>query len=306
MTTRIALAGCGTVGRAFVRLLRETQRDVEIVRVLVRDPCIDRGVPIATDRFTTDPAEFAHTRADVVVELLGGVEPANTIVRTALGAGRAVVTANKALLARHGAELSGLAARHGTTLAFEGAVGGGVPMVRTLRDGLAGVGVRTITGVLNGTSNFILTRLGDGDSLAQALEEARRRGFAEADASRDLDGRDAADKIALLAWLAFGVDPATIPIAREGIPADAEGAVARARERGGVLRLVAGAYRDGRGVRAWVKPLIVPLTSALARARDEENVVEVESASSGVITLAGRGAGGDPTAAAVLADVLAA
>jgi homoserine dehydrogenase len=182
-----------------------------------------------------------------------------------------------------------------------------VPVVRTLRGELGGHGVRTITGILNGTTNFLLTRLADGARFADALADAQAKGFAEADPSRDLQGLDAADKIAILSWLAWGVDPATVKADVEPLPSDPEPLARQAASRQGVLKYLAGAVREGQGaVRAWVRPVIVPRDHELARVRDEENAVHIDSDSLGLLRLQGRGAGGSATASAVLGDLLAA
>jgi homoserine dehydrogenase len=311
----VALAGCGTVGAAFVRLLQrqagrfEARQALrfELVRVLVRNVAKERGVVFPPTVLTDSLDDFLAVDADVVIEVIGGAEPAERIVRCSLAGGRQVVTANKALIARHGAELLSFADAHGATLQFEAAVGGGVPVVRTLRGELAGQGVRSITGILNGTTNFLLTAIGDGASFDEALAEAQARGFAEADPTRDLQGLDAADKIRILAALAWGVDPARQEVLVEPFPADPLSLTREAERRQGVLKYLAGAVReeDGR-VRAWVRPCIVPADHGFARVRDEENAVHIDSESLGVLRLQGRGAGGDATASAVLGDLLSA
>jgi homoserine dehydrogenase len=314
-TVRVALAGCGTVGSSLVALARgqhewlERRHGVrfEIARVLVRDPAKQRSVHLPLHLVTTSVDEFLLTDADIVVEVIGGQEPAGRIVRAALALGRRVVTANKALMAADGPTLQRLADQHATSLQFEAAVGGGVPVVRTLRGELGGHGVRTITGILNGTTNYLLTQLADGVSFGDALADAQSRGFAEADPSRDLQGLDAADKIRVLAWLAWGVDPAEVNVLVEPLPADPGPLVREAAARHGVLKFLAGAVReDGRNVRAWVRPVIVPKDHAFALVRDEENAVHIDSDSLGVLRLQGRGAGGSATASAVLGDMLAA
>ena len=312
-TVRVALAGCGTVGSSLVSLMRR-QRDsldhrhdvrFELVRVLVRDASKSRAVELPRHRVTTSVDEFLRTDADVVVEVIGGLDPAMRIVRASLASGRSVVTANKTLIAEHGPALLQLSRRHETSLQFEAAVGGGVPVVRTLRSELGGHGVRTITGILNGTTNYLLTQLADGAQFADALADAQAKGFAEADPSRDLQGLDSADKIRILSWLAWGVDPAGLPVHVEPFPHDAEPLVQRAAARRGVLKYLAGAVQTGdEGVRAWVRPVIVPANHEFARVRDEENSVLIDSDSLGVLRLQGRGAGGDATASAVLGDLL--
>lgn len=320
-TVRVALAGCGVVGSALVTLVRRQHEWItrrhgvrfEFVRVLVRDTTKPRSVPWSHQVLTTTVDELLLTDADVVVEVIGGLEPAGRIVRGALAQGRHVVTANKELLAAHGPALQRLAASRRAGLHFEAAVGGGVPVVRTLRSELGGQGVRTITGILNGTTNYLLTRLADGVRFADALAEAQAKGFAEADPSRDLQGLDSADKIRILAWLAWGVDPSTLSVDVEALPSNPEPLAREAAARQGVLKYLAGAVRgerDGDGtvdrVRAWVRPVIVPKDHEFARVRDEENAVHIDSDSLGVLRLQGRGAGGEATASAVLGDLLAA
>jgi homoserine dehydrogenase len=310
---RIALAGCGTVGASLVTLMRRQQATFEarhgvrfeLARILVRDPGKDRGIDVPRPLMTTSVDEFLEEDADVVVEVIGGADPAERLVRGALERGRHVVTANKVLIAAQGPALQALADRHGATLQLEAAVGGGVPVVRTLRSALGGHGVRTITGILNGTTNYLLTALADGVGFADALADAQAKGFAEADPSRDLQGLDAADKIRILAWLAWGVDPASQPVSVEPLPPNPEPLAREAAARRGVLKYLAGAVCDDDGaVRAWVRPVIVPRDHAFARVRDEENAVHIDSDSLGVLRLQGRGAGGSATASAVLGDLL--
>lgn len=310
---RVALAGCGTVGASLVGLIRRQQGEsearhgvrFELASILVRDPAKDRGIAIPHNLFTTSVDEFLKSDADIVVEVIGGFDPAERVVRGALAAGRQVVTANKALIAAHGPALQRQADAHGSSLNFEAAVGGGVPVVRTLRGDLGGHGVRTITGILNGTTNFLLTAIADGVSYSDALADAQAKGFAEADPSRDLQGLDAADKIRILAWLAWGVDPSEQQVLVEPLPRDPEPLARQALQRSGVLKYLAGGVRgDDGAVRAWVRPVIVPADHAFARVRDEENAVHIDSDSLGVLRLQGRGAGGNATASAVLGDLL--
>jgi homoserine dehydrogenase len=314
-TYRLAVAGCGTVGGALLDLLARhgaeiAQRDgvrFEVTRVLVRDARRPRSVGVAPQLLTDCVDAFLDAPADIVVEALGGLAPAERIARHTLVRGRRLVTANKALLRVTGPDLADLARRHraaGAALDFEAAVGGGVPVVRLLRESLAGHGLHAIRGVLNGTTNFILSRIERGADYANALATARREGFAEADPTRDLSGLDAADKIAVLAWLGFGVDPGTLDIRLSGLPDDLDAAVRRASAAGRVLRIVASATRVGAGVYARVAPRLLNPDDPLARVRDEENVIQLESESSGLISVSGRGAGGSATASAVLADLL--
>lgn len=311
-TVRVALAGCGVVGGELVRRFRRSESELaerhglrfELVRVLVRDPARARPDELPDGVLTTELSSFLSAGSDVVVEAIGGCETALAIARAALGAGRRLVTANKALLAAHGPELASRA-RHGLTrLDFEAAVGGGIPVLRALRDQLGGAGVRRVRGILNGTTNFILTRLEEGAGYAEALAEAQRLGFAEADPSRDVNGLDAADKARILAWLAFGVDPARLPARVRGIAPHADRLAADAAALGGVPRLVAEAFRGERGVSVVVEPVLVSSGSQLAAVRGPDNLIEVESTWNGVVRLAGPGAGGAPTASALLGDLV--
>jgi homoserine dehydrogenase len=308
---RVALLGCGTVGGGLARLL-ERSRDLvaakhgvefTIVRALVRD--VDRprdGVEPA--RLTSNREHAIPPVVDVVVEALGGLEPARTLVVEALELGLPVVTANKALLARHGQELFALAARTGATLAFEASVGGGVPMVRAIREALAGNRIERLSGILNGTCNFLLSRMArDGCAFDHALEAAQDAGFAEADPSLDVDGWDAAQKLVVLSALAFGewVPPARVRV--RGIREVTHVALAEARCRGRVVRLVASAERSGAELDLRVAPCELPLGHPLAGAKDEQNALLVEGDVVGELTLVGRGAGAGPTATALLADL---
>lgn len=308
---RIALAGCGVVNGALAAMLARGAlpdgRGVRVSRVLVRDAARARSVRWDDGVVTTDVDALLATDSDVVVEAIGGIEPAAAIAEATLARGARFVTANKALVATHGAHLAAVAARHGGALDFEAAAGGAIPVVRALRDGAAGVGVRRIAGVLNGTTNFVLGRLAVGGALEDAVRAAQAAGFAEADPSRDLDGRDAGDKLALLAWLAFGIAPHMLPVRTRGVAgtslADAPRLVAAVRAFGGVVRQVAEVATTESGLVARVGLAVVPASSALGRAHDEGNAVVIESASAGAIVLAGKGAGGDPTAGALLGDL---
>jgi homoserine dehydrogenase len=311
-TIRVALAGCGTVGGSLVELIEHSRAEVaarygvgfEIVRVLVRDAARERPAALRDGIVTTDLEHFLAADADLVVEALGGIEPALRIAEAALDAGRRLVTANKALVAAHGPALVRRAEQSGGRLDFESAVAGGIPVLRALRDQLAATGIESVRGVLNGTVNYILTRLGEGASYADALAEAQRLGFAEADPSRDVSGEDAAEKARILAWLAFGADPAELPVRRRGIVPHSDRLAADAAALGRVARLVAECVRTDAGVSATVEPVFVPAGSELAGVRGADNAVLIRSRWNGALRLAGPGAGGGPTASAVLADML--
>lgn len=310
---RVALAGCGAVGSALVRELaacRDTlveRHGVEVVvtRVLVRDVTRERSAPLDRELFTADVDEFLAADADVVVEAIGGLDPARRIAWSALSRGRELVTANKELLAECGTELSALAARERTALRYDAAVGGGVPVLRLLDDALGAGTPSSVRGILNGTSNFVLTQLEDGATLEAALHLARAAGFAEADASRDLDGRDAAAKIALVAWAAYGIAPERVRTRRVSLLPDPSRYVRLGERLALSVRQVAECALVDGAVTASVEPVFVRRDSALARTRDEQNRVEVHTGWSAPLCASGPGAGGRPTATALLSDVLA-
>lgn len=313
-TVRVALAGCGTVGGELVRILHHAADEIrqrhglrfQLVRVLVAHGGRPRPGELDTALLTTDVDAFlaAAAEADVVVEAIGGIDPALRIATTALQAGKRLVTANKALVAGHGPELVALGRKHGGRLDFESAAAGGIPIVRALREPLSLTGITSVRGILNGTTNYVLSRLEDGWTFPDALADAQARGFAEADPSRDLSGEDAADKLRILAWLAFGVEPARLQVRRRGLGDDADRLARTARALDGAVRSVAEAVRTPEGVAASVEPVLVAAGSDLARTRDEANLVVVDSRWNGRIALGGPGAGGRPTASALLGDMV--
>ena len=314
-TVRIALAGCGVVGGAFIQLLHRSAGQIasrhgvhfELVRVLVRDPQRHRKVSVASSLFTNDLTSFLSTEADVIVEAIGGDEPARLIAQTALSRGVRLITANKQLVATAGAGLHELADSFGGALDFEAAVGGGAPIVRTVRESLGCGRPTSIRGILNGTSNYVLTLLERGRSYDEAIAEARRLGLCEEDVSRDLDGRDAAAKIAILAWLAFGLDPATLHVRRRPLPVDPTRLINHTAELGGRVRLIAECATSRNGaVVASVEPVVVSADSAFGRTEFEENRVEIDLGWGAPIAVSGPGAGGQPTAASLLSDLLGA
>ena len=309
---RVALAGCGAVGSALLRefdsrrtaLAERVGIEVRVVSVLVRDRQRERDATFDRSLLTTDVNEFLATEADVVIEAIGGLDPARRIAETVLGRGQPLVTANKLLLALHGSSLAQLARVNGTTLRYDAAVGGGVPILRVLDEALGAGGPTRVRGILNGTANFVLTRIEAGASFDEALDQARAAGFAEADASRDLDGRDAADKIALIAWAAFGVAPESLPVRRQALLPDPARYVALGARLGASIRHVAEcALVDGEVV-ASVEPVLAPHDSALARTRDEGNLAEVFTGWRAPLCASGPGAGGQPTAVALLSDLI--
>jgi homoserine dehydrogenase len=315
----VGLLGFGTVGSALVARLRDqgqaigarTGLDLQTVRVAVRDPAKGRVVDLPDGVVVGDAeAVVDDPEVEVVVELMGGVEPARSLILKALAAGKPVVTANKELLARHGGELFAAAEATGVDLLFEAAVGGGIPMVRPLRESLAGEPVETVLGIVNGTTNYILTRMTEeGSGYAEALAEAQELGFAEADPTADVDGHDAAAKIAILASIAFGVQVTADDVYREGIRAVTPADLREAERSGHVVKLVAAADRvpgpvGTVAVAVRVYPALVPLNHPLASVRDSFNAVFVQGSHVGELMLYGRGAGGDPTASAVLGDLV--
>ena len=312
MTLRVALAGCGVVGGAFARLLDERRNeiaarydvDVEVTSVLVRHPGKLRSVSLSSSLFTSDVSQFLSAPSDIGVEALGGLEPARGIAAAALGSGKRFVTANKELIAASGADLAAAAGAGGGALDFEAAVGGSVPVIRTVRDAIGGATPKSLRGILNGTSNFILSKLEERPDFDAALEAARAAGLAEADVSRDLDGRDSEAKLRILAWLAFGIDPSALVVRRAGLPADTVRLVEQAKAVGGRVRLVAECAAVGPGViTATVEPVIVEKFSSFGATRDEENRVEIDLGWGSPISVSGPGAG-CPTAVSLLSDVL--
>lgn len=307
---RIGLLGCGTVGGGFVELVdREQQRirtrygvDLTIGRILVRDLGKERGGAVDRALLTDCAVDVLDDGCDLIVELVGGVHSAGSYVRRAIANGHHVVTANKALLASAGGELFASAAASGVRIGFEASVCGGVPVIGALRRGLAGDSIERITGILNGTSNYVLSRMEDGMTFAGALALAQENGFAEADPSLDVDGEDAAQKLAILAELAF--DAPVRKTSVSGIRGVTRNDVLKARARGEVIRSIAEARRVAGGVELRVEPRCLAKSDALASVRDEQNAVLVRGRAVGEIFLSGKGAGSMPTAAAVLADVI--
>ena len=316
---RIALLGCGNVGAALAELLSDPARSAEITQragirleiagIAVND--IDR-VRSAADWFPhhliTDDAAALIERDDValVVELMGGIEPASSLIQRSLSLGKPVVSANKALLAEQGGALSALAATNGVDLNFEAAVAGAIPIIRTLRESLAGEPITRIMGIVNGTTNFILTKMADeGGDYEEVLAEAMALGLAERDPTADVEGFDAAAKAAILSGLAFGCDVPLDRVYREGISNVRSVDVAFARQFGYAIKLLAVAEQVGGGeISVRVHPAMVPLSHPLAQVHGSFNAVFIEGLVAGSLMLYGRGAGGEPTASAVLGDVI--
>ncbi len=313
-TVRLGLLGCGTVGGGVVQLLSQNAKylaervgaPLEVARVLVRDPEKERVPELSRDRLTTDPeAVLGDASIDVMVEVMGGEEPARGYVLRALDSGRGVVTANKMLLALHGPALVDRAIARKVDLAFEGSVGGGIPVIRVLREALASDWVTSLRGIVNGTCNFVLTRMQkDGKSFDEALREAQAKGYAEADPTLDVDGHDAAHKLVVLAMLAFGarVDHARVPT--EGIRAIEAVDHDFARRFGYVIKHLAIGHDRGDAVELRVHPALVPEDQAIANVNGVLNAIALEGRALGPCLLSGRGAGDMPTAVSVVADVL--
>ncbi|GCE76320.1 homoserine dehydrogenase [Cellulomonas biazotea] len=314
---RVAVLGCGVVGTEVVRLLT-TQADdlaarvgahLDLVGVAVRDVDVERDPVVDRALLTADGTALVE-KADVVVEVMGGIEPARSLLLHAIEHGASVVTANKALLAQHGPTLYAAADEAGVDLYFEAAVAGAIPIVRPVRESLAGDHVRRVLGIVNGTTNYVLDRMtSEGLDLDQAVKEAQALGYAEADPTADVEGYDAAAKAAILASLAFHTRVSLDDVHREGITAVTADDVEWAARTGHVIKLLAIAERgedaDGTaGVLVRVHPALLPQAHPLAGVRGAFNAVFVEAESAGELMFYGRGAGGVPTASAVLGDVV--
>jgi homoserine dehydrogenase len=312
---RVGLLGCGNVGGPLVELVQahageiagRTGVHLEIVRVAVRSLSKERNVELPEGALTTDAADIvADPGVDVVVEVMGGIEPARTLILAALANGKPVVTGNKELLANVGAELFDAADAAGKDLLFEAAVAGGIPLIRPLRESLVGERIERVLGIVNGTTNYILTRMTeDGAEYGDALAEAQRLGYAERDPTADVEGFDAGAKAAIIASIAFGARVVAGDVYHEGISGITPSDIAYAGKLGYVVKLLAIADRaaDGSiGVR--VHPSLVPTTHPLASVRDSYNAVFVEGEAVGNLMFYGRGAGGFPSASAVLGDLI--
>ncbi len=310
----VGFLGCGVVGSAALRLLRDHRADIErrsgcrfeVSRILVRDAHRSRDVPVSPELFTTESRDvLAGQDVAVVVELMGGIEPARTLVLEAFRAGKHVVTANKELLANHGRELFEEAEANGVNLSFEAAVAGGIPLIHPLTRALAGERLTRVLGIVNGTTNYVLTRMtDDGMSFGDALAEAERLGFAERDPSDDIEGFDAAAKCAILATVAFDTPVVAGDVYREGISRVSAEDVEFADRLGYVVKLLAVAELEEGDLAVRVHPAMIPRHHPLASVRDSYNAVFVEGPKVGQLMFYGRGAGGDPTATAVVGDLV--
>jgi homoserine dehydrogenase len=313
-TLKIGLLGCGNVGSQVVRLLREEADELavrigarlEVAGIAVRRlshprPGIDQAL------LTTDAMELAtRPGIDIVVEVIGGIQPAHSLLLAAMKNGKSVVTANKALLAEHGEQIHGAARRYGTDLYYEAAVAGAIPLLRSLRESLAGDTVQRVLGIVNGTTNFILDKMdSSGADFSESLEEAQALGYAEADPTADVEGFDAASKTAILASLAFHTRVTASDVYREGITEVTAADIASAKSLGRIVKLLAICERSGKGVAVRVHPAMIPRSHPLATVGGAYNAVFVEAKSAGQLMFYGAGAGGTPTASAVLGDIVA-
>ncbi|MBM3741816.1 MAG: homoserine dehydrogenase [Actinomycetota bacterium] len=312
---RIGVLGYGVVGSAFVKLVEQQSDQIMarsgvrlvVTKVCVRDPKKKRQLPRGVELVTDPSAVVRSADVDLVVEAMGGIEPAAATIAEALGKHKPVVTANKALLAHQGAELFAAADSASTDLLFEAAVCGGIPLIRPLRESLRGEPILRVMGIVNGTTNFILTKMSEvGADYADALGEAKKLGFAEADPTADVEGHDAAAKIAIIASIAFGTVVRAEDVFAEGISKLTAADITIARKFGFAVKLLGVAELDETSAKISVRvhPALVPLNNPLASVRESFNAVLVDGKSSGSLMFYGRGAGGEPTASAVLGDVI--
>ena len=312
----VALLGGGTVGASVAQLISESTedltarigRELKLTGIAVRDASKPR-LGVDSKLLTEDAAGLAASGADIVIEVIGGIEPAKTLIESAIANGSSIVTANKALLAAHGAHLHKLAEKAGVDLYYEAAVAGAIPLLRPLRESLAGDKVTKILGIVNGTTNFILSKMyNDGANYSVVLKEAQDLGYAEADPTSDVEGFDSAAKAAILAGLAFHTNVTADDVYREGMTKVTADDIAAAKSLGYVIKLLAIAEltEDDKGVIVRVHPAMIPITHPLASVRDAFNAVFVEADAAGQVMFYGRGAGGAPTASSVVGDVVAA
>jgi homoserine dehydrogenase len=310
----IGLLGCGHVGGALVQLLSNnadlikarTGAVIEIKRIAVHNLSKERDVDVAPGVFTNDPESVVNDPdIDIVVEMIGGIEPARSLILAALKAGKPVVTANKELLANVGKELFEAAEAAGVDLLFEASVAGGIPLMRPLRESLAGERITRVLGIVNGTTNFVLTRMSEeGSSFADAVAEAQRLGYAERDPTADVEGYDAAAKAAIVASVAFGAQVVAGDVYREGITEVTPADIHSAAELGYVVKLLAVAEERDGIVAVRVHPAMLPNEHPLATVRGSYNAIFIEGDAVGQLMFLGRGAGGRPSASAVLGDLI--
>lgn len=311
---KVGIAGLGTVGAEVVRMIEEQSRalstrcgrGIRVVAVTARSKAKKRGVDLRGIRWVRDPLSLAtDPEIDCFVELMGGAgDPARSAVEAALKAGKAVVTANKALIAKHGLQLAAAAEGSGAALNYEAAVGAAIPIIKTLREGFAGNTFNRVYGILNGTCNYILTRMErEGLSFDECLKDAQRLGYAEANPSFDIDGHDAAQKLAILASLAFGTKVNESAVHVEGITSIMPEDLKAAEELGYRVKLLGVAVRTATGIEQRVHPTMIPRTSAIAQVMGVTNAVTIDGEGIPPVTLVGPGAGGAATASAVVADI---
>jgi homoserine dehydrogenase len=311
---RVGIAGLGTVGASVARVLRDKAaeltrqcgRDIVVTAVSARDQKRDRGIDLSAAKWFDDPVKLAEKAdIDVFVELIGGDEgPARLAVKAALEAGRHVVTANKALLAKHGVALAEIAEKKGVLLNYEAAVAGGIPVIKTMREAMAGNAVTRVFGILNGTCNYILTRMeAEGISFDACLKDAQRLGYAEADPTFDIEGHDTAHKLSILTSLAFGTKIAANDIYMEGISNITQADIRAAADLGYRIKLLGVAQRTDSGIEQRVHPTMVPTASVIAQVHGVTNAVAIETDILGELLLSGPGAGGNATASAVIGDI---
>jgi homoserine dehydrogenase len=313
-SVQVGILGCGNVGAALVAVLEANadlirQRSgvgIEVARVAVHNLAKERDVQLAPGVLTNDAESVVNDpNIDVVVEVIGGVEPARSLILAALKSAKPVVTANKELLANFGEELFEAAETSGVDLLFEASVAGGIPLMRPLRESLAGERITRVMGIVNGTTNYVLTRMTEeGSTFAEAVAEAQDLGYAERDPTADVEGFDAASKAAIIASIAFGARVVGGDVYREGITKITADDIAAAQELGYVVKLLAVADEHDGAVGARVHPAMVPLDHPLAAVRGSYNAVFIEGEAVGQLMLLGRGAGGGPTASAVLGDLI--
>lgn len=311
---KVGIAGLGTVGASVIRILERRNetvtlrggRPVEVVAVSARDRSKDRGIDVSRLTWFDNPVELARSaKVDCVVELVGGADGAALeVVQTALSQGKYVVTANKALLAKHGLALAKLAESKGVSIAFEASVAGGIPIIKTLREALPGNRVSRLYGILNGTCNYILSRMElEGLTFQECLKDAQRLGYAEADPTFDVEGFDTAHKLAILTSLAFGTEIDADAIYVEGISSITPLDLSMAKELGFRIKLLGVAERTETGIEQRVHPTMVSRTSSIAQVMGVTNAVTIDADAVRELTLIGPGAGGDATASAVVADI---
>ncbi len=312
---RVGIAGLGTVGASVARILIDSAdliaeragRQIAVTGVCARDASKDRGIDLGDITWFDDPAALAQSNAiDVFIELIGGDgDPAKSAVQAAVASGRHVVTANKALLAVNGNEIAAAADAGGVAIGYEAAVAGGIPVIKTVREAASANRIARVYGILNGTCNYILTRMEEhGESFEDCLAEAQRLGYAEADPTADIEGHDSAHKLALLAAAAFGVEVSLESVYLEGISSITQDDLRAADELGYRIKLLGVAVRTDSGIEQRVTPTMLPKSAAMARIGGVLNAVAIDGDAFGEITLAGAGAGGDATASAVIGDIV--